>query len=274
MDDSDSGLQDEQVVNLAKGTLAYFLADDEQKEQIVELFKLLTKNIENHIPEGAKRKIFGKTLYGVQTSLTIENWLTQHIQEIISSDDYDALLTTLWPILVENIQNNSFRKCDKPDILKELALEWSHGKPFYELFEILKAVDARLIAGTQRRHFKLENIIDICENGLAYNGTLVLGAIAELMGILYPDENEELISNILILQKNLRYGLPSSTAITLYELGFADRIIAMELSSIMEDNLLIKKVALRKIKEQQEAIRELLKKYPSYFSVVFENLIA
>ena len=41
----DNGLTEEDIADLAEQTLAYFLADDEKREQIQELFKLLAENI-------------------------------------------------------------------------------------------------------------------------------------------------------------------------------------------------------------------------------------
>ena len=114
-DDSESGMQEDDVAELARGTLAFFLADDEQQVQIIELFILLAQNIEKNITEPLKRKAFGKTLYGVQTSIAIENWVTQHIENLVSCSNQDELLETLWPLLAENVKNAMVQKspCEK-----------------------------------------------------------------------------------------------------------------------------------------------------------------
>ena len=41
-----------------------------------------------------------------------------------------------------------------------------------------------MIAGTQLRKYRIENIVDICENVFAYDGTLVIGAITEFVNII------------------------------------------------------------------------------------------
>jgi hypothetical protein len=69
--------QREDVVSLSRGTLAYFLANDDQKKQIEDLFVLLAQNIEANIPEVPK-ELFGKTLYGVPDSIAISKWLDEH----------------------------------------------------------------------------------------------------------------------------------------------------------------------------------------------------
>lgn len=68
----DNGLTEEDIADLAEQTLAYFLADDEKREQIQELFKLLAENISVNIPDANRRKAFGKTLYGVNDAKAIE----------------------------------------------------------------------------------------------------------------------------------------------------------------------------------------------------------
>jgi POLQ-like helicase len=272
-DDSESGLQEERIEELAKQTLAYFLADDEKQGQIVELCKLLAQNIKQHIQEVPKRKIYGKTLFGVRASIEIEKWVTEHIDDIFSCKDHDELLSTLWPIVADKIRNNTFKKCDPLEVLRDVAMGWIHGKPFQDLYEILSIGNARLISGTQRRHFKLDHLVDICENALAYDGTLVIGAVAELTEFIRPSDAGGLISKLQKLQKRLKYGLPSSSAIILYELGFADRIVAMDLGNTIGVTLSDKQDAIRAIKRNEQNIRKRVEKYPSYFIDVFENLI-
>jgi len=271
-DEADSSLQEDDIADLAKGTLGYYLAEDEQREQIVKLFVLLAQNIQQKVTEPSRRKIFGKTLYGVWTILEIERWVTEHIEDIVSCEDYDELLSTLWSIMVENIQNTTFRKCDKPEVLEEVAVGWIHGKPFYELYEILVSANVRLIAGTQRRKYKLDQIVDICENALAYEGTLVVGAVAEFIELIHTENNSNLTNMLRILQKRLKYGLPSS-ATTLYELGFADRIVSIDLMSIIDSTLLDKIDVLRLVKQRNNQIAEMLSKYPAYFTERLKDLL-
>ena len=272
-DESDSELQKDDIVELAKGTLAYFLANDKQREQIVELFVLLALNIQQNVSEPSRRKIFGKTLYGVGTSIEIENWVTEHIEDLVSCDDCDKLLSTLWPVMTRNIRNTTFRKCDKPEVLELVAGGWIHGKPFHQLYEMLSSANARLIAGKQRRQFRLDHIVDVCENAFAYDGTLVVGAVAELTELIRPEDSGYLINKLKQLQKRLKYGLSSSSSIALYELGFADRVVSMDLNSAIDGHSMHKNEVKRAIQQNEERIRNMLEKYPSYFQMVIENIL-
>jgi POLQ-like helicase len=272
-DESDTGLQEEDIVELAKGTLAFFLSDENNRDQIIELFKHIAKNIDQRVSEPSRRKIFGKTLYGVSTSIDIENWVKENIENIVSCSDGESLLSILWPIVAKNIRNNTFRKCDKPETLKEIALEWIQGKPFFELFEILSGADARLIAATQRRKFQIEHIVDICENAFAYDGTLVIGAVTETIELNEREEQTEIINILQELQKRLKYGLPASGAIPLYELGFSDRLVSMDLESIIQNSPPSKSDVQNQLKQKQDEAFNLLKKYPVYFTERLKNLL-
>ncbi len=61
-DDSGNELQDDNVTELARQTFAYFLADDNQQRQIIELFRLLAQNICSASSENGILGIKNKTL--------------------------------------------------------------------------------------------------------------------------------------------------------------------------------------------------------------------
>lgn len=269
----DSGFGDEQIVELAKGTLAYFLARDEEKIKVIKLFKLLGRNISKKIPNELRRKAFGKTLYGVRTSMEIEAWLSNNIELIVKCKDRDELLSILWPIISKNIDHSTFKKCDRPNVLKEITLAWLKGRPFQDLFDLISTSGAMLINSSQRRQFNMDHVIDICENALAYDGTLVLGAIVELIEIVCTEGDKDIIDELKGLQKSLKYGLTSSIEIMLYELGFADRVVSQDISSVVDENIFLKKALIEEIKQKKEIIRKLLKKYPSYFTMVIDKIV-
>ena len=264
----------ESIIALAKGTLAYFLATDEQKQQIEELFVLLAGIIETHIPDIPKRVIFGKTMYGVPDCLSISNWLDEHINELGAEKDELELLNALWPLIANNIHNKNFNKCNRPDIMQKLVISWLEGLPFLELLRLLTISRTKLIAGTQLREYKIEHVVDICENGFAYEGILLLGALIELVPSLPIRDVDSLVRTLQYLQKKLKYGLPNQMQIILYELGFADRVVAIDLSSLLPENTLDKEFAILSLKAKREEVFAKLNLYPSYFSEVYQNQIA
>lgn len=155
----------------------------------------------------------------------------------------------------------------------DIALGWIHGQTYDELFRIASGADLRIIARTQRRRIKLDSIIDICDNGLSYDGTLVIGAIAELIELLRPKDSGETIVKLLELQKRLKYGLSTPMSFALYELGFADRVVATELRSFLGNVPLDRGSIIRTIKRNEQKVRDLPEKYPSYFIERLNNLL-
>ncbi len=274
-DDDNPGLEEQKVKDLAKGTLAYFLANDYKKIQIEELFILLAKNIMVKIPEPQKRRIFGRTLLGLDNSIQISNWLLANISELSSCNNELELLNLLWPILIDNIHNSIIMKCNNQEIIKKIMFEWLKGKTYSDLYTIVQESGAKIITPSQQRNFQLDNIVEICDNSFSYEGALIVSAIIDLLELISLDDGIQLQYNLQILQQRIRYGLNSQMEILLYELGFSDRVVSMELSSIFQDVEPDKERVLRllEIRWKQDQIFEILNKYPSYFSEVYRNLI-
>jgi POLQ-like helicase len=273
---SDSGLEhkEDDVIKLAQGTLAYFLSSQIQQEQIVELFKLLANNIEAKVPDTSRRKLFSKTMHGVQTCIEIQDWVEKNIEILFSYEDHESIIEILWPIFCKNIDNNAFIKCDKPEVLKEIALGWINGQPFYELYEIIKSSGAVMNGKSKSRKYTLGHIIEICENAFAYSCTFILGAVCELIELFEVEEDNNIVREFQMLQKRLRYGLTSSLAIILYELGFSDRVVCMELCSVIKNIKPKRRNVIQNLKKSEKAVREILIKYPSYFSTVFNRILS
>jgi superfamily II DNA/RNA helicase len=264
----------ENVISLAKGTLAHFLANETQKKQIEDLFWVLAQNIQTRIPDVKTRIAFGKTMYGVPDSLVISNWLIEHAANIPSEYTHQQLFEFFWPIIAINVHNPNFSKCNTPSALAVLGNSWIQGKTFELLYKEFIESGAKYMAGTQLWSYKIEDVIDICENGLAYHGILMLSAIIELIPSLEIEEGDGLIDAIRILQKKIKYGLPDQMAIMLYELGFADRVVAIELSTLLIDIPVEKDIVVHSLKAKQAEVFQKLNLYPSYFSEVYKNQVA
>lgn len=225
-DESEDGLSEADVTRLAEGTLAFFLADDQKKEHIRELFQLLAGNISANITDPARRKIYGRTLYGIRDAQAIEGWVQANVDSLLSIDDETEALDLVWPLLTQYINGGVFTKFDKPEVLKEIAHGWISGRPFNDLLKIIRERKCKMIWGTRRREFKVDHVVDVCEGTLAYEGALLVGALCEFVGASDQKEAGELISKLQLFQKRLKYGLPTETAISLYELGFSDRVVS------------------------------------------------
>ncbi|WP_025628300.1 hypothetical protein, partial [Vibrio parahaemolyticus] len=263
-DESEDGLSEADVTRLAEGTLAFFLADDQKKEHIRELFQLLAGNISANITDPARRKIYGRTLYGIRDAQAIEGWVQANVDSLLSIDDETEMLDLVWPLLTRHINSGVFTKFDKPEVLKEIAHGWISGKPFNDLLKIIRERKCKMIWGSRRREFKVDHVVDVGEGKLAYEGALVIGAVCELIETLGRDSGD-LISRLHVFQKRLKYGLPTETTIILYELGFSDRVIAQDLTTSLSLDAHQKKNLVKALKKDRDGARAVMEKYPSYF---------
>ncbi len=272
-DESDDGLSEADVTRLAEGTLAFFLADDQKKEHIRELFQLLAGNISANITDPARPKIYGRTLYGIQDAQAIEGWVQTNADSLLSIVDETDALDLAWPLLTRHINSGVFAKFDKPEVLKEIANGWISGKPFSDLLKIIRKRKAKMIWGTRRREFKIDHVVDVCEGTLAYDGALVVGAVCEFIETLDQDGTGDLINRLQLFQKRLKYGLPTETTIALYELGFSDRVIAQDLAAALNLAATQKKDLVKALKKDRDGARAVMEKYPSYFQESMNKIL-
>jgi superfamily II DNA/RNA helicase len=272
-DESEDGLSEANVTRLAEATLAFSLADDQKKKHIRELFQLLAENISESITDVNRRKAFGKTLYGVNDAKAIEGWVQDNADKLIAAQDGDEVLDLVWPLITGHVHNNAFSKFDKKDVLKVITKEWISGTPFHGLFRIADSNKCKLGKGKKPRKVKIENIIDICEGGLAYDGALLVSALCEFVEMLDRDGTGDSINHLHLFQKRLKYGLPNETTIALYELGFTDRAIAQDLAASLKLAATRKKDLVKALKKDRDGAMAVMEKYPSYFQKRMNELL-
>lgn len=88
--------------------------------------------------------------------------------------------------------------------------------------------------GFPLRNPTIDLIVEICDQALAFEGSLIIGAVIEVLDIIDDTIDDDLVNELSIIQECIKYGLPSEKEIILYEIGFADRFIAMDLASQLE----------------------------------------
>lgn len=260
---------------LAEGTLAYALVSDEQKKQLVELFGILAEHVRSTVPDAERRVVFARTLQGVTTNIELEKWVTEQFEILKQAESHEELLQILWPMISEGIENGTFQKIDKPEAMTEAALRWISGTSFGDIFRELSQKDVKIFWGKKKRKLTVEHIVDICEGAFGYDGALRIGAITDLLASQDSDDDERqvLVERLGELHKRFKYGLPSTSAVALYECGFADRVVAQHLSNIVGTTLITRPAAVLSLKGQLQAIRQVLEGYPKYFQTCLRGLI-
>lgn len=113
-------------------------------------------------------------------------------------------------------------------------------------------------------------IAKICEKGISFNLSFLVGNILDIVLEQYADEN--LIEMLSILQKQLKYGVSSLSQITLCEKAFYDRLIVKEIAEILGEDEIGGDDIIDYLKSKKQTIRQMLEKYPSYFTMRFDSI--
>lgn len=108
---------------------------------------------------------------------------------------------------------------------------------------------------------------------LSFEGTLILSSIISFLDLYNDKYNiKNLVTILTIFQKKLKYGLNSINAISIYEMGFIDKFIALELSQLMDSEVVNNKEIKVFLTTNSEEVENILRKYPSYFMKIYRNL--
>ena len=257
----EKGAGEEDVLRLVKGTLVYFLADDEEKENIQKVFQLLFRNIVKEVPQPARRVVYGKSLFGLREVQQIEQWVQLHEKDLRTVEQSSEILDILWSLFSQYIHANEFKTFDPSNLLKEVGQRWIQGGSFGTILSFVQKYDVRI----GRRKITINHVVGLCENILSYEGMLIVSAVCEFLEMMNPTQNNEVIQRMRLFQKQLKYGLPKQTMIVLYELGFSDRVITQHIVEELQLTGITKHALMRELKEKSKSATDLMNKYPHYF---------
>ena len=90
-------LDENAAAGLARETLAYHLATEDQRRDLEWLFQEIATHIQSKVPGPEQRRAYARTLFGVRTSLAIHEWTRGKIKELASADSDEDLLKVIWP---------------------------------------------------------------------------------------------------------------------------------------------------------------------------------
>jgi len=258
--------------SLCEKTLAYFLSSDELKVLLVKIFSLVSARVDAAVPDIETQYRYGKTLLGVDECLYIDSWVKTHSQILINISSAEDMLDCLWPLLA-NFSHRLFSNVSHPASILNLAKSWISGKNFAAMLFDLDGVTYPY--GNQNRIFTLEKVVGICERSFSHEFCLILSAITDSLSSIIPRDWEPISFAILeTLQRQMKYGLPNDSSLLFYEMGFSDRVIAQELATASQNSAIDKNHVVDICKIFPREIRNVLQKYPSFYSAEFEKLIS
>jgi len=180
---------------------------------------------------------------------------------------------TFWGSIKLRIKNKSFKNFNKPQYLDYIYNNWINNKSYSFIYNGLAGLDIKMGITPRARKLTVDYISEICEKALSFESTLILSSIIEFLSF-YDDEYDisRLKTNLNVFQKKLKYGLSSNNAILIYEMGFADKFISLELANLIEEENAGFSFINEILKSNRINVQEILVRYPSYFMNIYNGL--
>lgn len=237
---------------LVTQTFAYFLGNEDQKKALHTMFQLIAKKVASDIRPG-KAAYFARSLYGIDISNQVLNWVDESIENIEDRSNEE-----LFNVIV-NLFMQLFPGSAKVDIniLTAVLQQWTAGLPYVNIYNNL------------HKALSISQIEKLCSNTLSYHFCFLIGNILDAIG----ERSEKLIEQLTLLQKMIKYGVPSRFQILVCENIFDDRIIAKHLEMQIGRELSTDREFKNYMIIKRKEIFQILKSYPDYFGYKFRIYI-
>jgi len=255
------------ALELLENTLVHFQADETQRETLAELFRYVERHILETEPSREKRAVFSKTVLDFGDCERLLRYVESVREQITEIFEIDELFDVLWPAIYGFNKNKALLSYGDKEALRTAGLAWLRGSSFTRILKYF----AETRFGT--RIPTLDHVIDVCENGFGFQGSLIVGAIVEILSVEVPVE-DDVKKRLMHLQRALKYGLPTKTAIIVYELGLVDRQLAQKLLeevNITGDTMY---AVVESIKENDEKVARIVSTFPAYFEFKLRGILS
>ena len=87
------------------------------------------------------------------------------------------------------------------------------------------------------------------------------------------DGDGELIERLQLLLKALKYGLPNETAIAIHEIGFSDRVVALQLHEALGQETGDKDTIKLLLRANPDISRSWMSEFPSFYTDKMDEII-
>lgn len=236
---------DKQAVasNICKNTLAYFMANHDEKALLEKLFDIIALKISEF--EHAKVKNYARTMVGINLSLQIEKWICENCitQQNYSDEQMVGMLISFF------LETHTLKK--KTDFFMDICQMWLDGYSFIDMHE--------------RTSQSIADLEDICSKYVSYELSFFVGNIIDIIEI----RDEDIVNplpNLLLLQRRLKYGVKTETAVSVCEKIFNDRFLSNLIAEEIGHDAITTDKIVDVVKLHKDDVLEILSAYPTYFS--------
>lgn len=258
--------------SLAESTLAFALANEAQKQDLLQLFELTARHVEAITPAQSQQAKFSKTLLGAVDAAAVEQWVLQNEVTVAGLTEPRDWLVALWPLLVAVADSKLLPAMEPDGLALELAKRWMDGATYGELIAYVSAIGGTKARGEDgRQRLSDADVLGFLEGDLGFDCPLVIAAVGEFVAEL-PTLDGACRERLNAFQKCLKYGLPDALGISIYEVGFADRCLAQELTAELRAAGYEGTHVDGALANHRDVFVAVLTRYPSYFETVLGGL--
>lgn len=259
--DSVGGIED--IYRLVSSTLAYYLATDEQREALKALVVGVFLAINEHATSADRKALIRKSPLPPASVIALESWLAANVSQIQESIARDDLATFSEKTVIRHISARLVKEASDAEAIVSALRMWIEGETFTAIYSELKKRDVRVRAS----RIKADDVVALCENAFGFEGAMIVASLADLSDVI----DEDMQKAFSKLQKNVRYGLTLPSEIALYEMGFADRVIAQKIASYLDG--ISNKSSIRSVlRTRREDVITELASFPTYFTKVLYEI--
>ena len=231
------------AADICKETLAYFMANDDEKALLEEIFNIIT--LKTNKIDYSQIKNYARTMIGIDSLLQIEKWIAENH---LTRQNYtnEQLVEMIISFFQETHTLKKGTKC-----FADICQMWLEGCSFVEMHE--------------RTSLPIADLEDICSKSISYELSFFVGSIIDIIEI----SDEDIVNplpNLLRLQRRLKYGVKTETAVSICEKIFNDRFLANLLADEIGHDTIETNSIVGVIQSHKDDILDILSAYPTYFS--------
>lgn len=226
---------------LLENTLAFYLATQEEKMLLRQIFDAIVSKIEGQIGNISK---YTGTMISMEDADKIIEWIEHN------NINTDKRIAKELLDLIENVFGEVYPSLN---LKKGFALSWVRGDSYEQM--------------NKDYEIKIHDIEKLCQYNVSYQMSFFVGNIIDLV-----DAECVNIDALNLLQQALRYGVNTKTEVSICEKIFNDRFLAKQMKDIIGNNGVSTDEIIKFVKSKKKEMLSLLSSYPSYFINVIENI--
>lgn len=229
---------------ICKETLAYFMANDDEKALLERIFDIIALKISKL--GLSQLKNYARTMIGIDLSLQIEKWIAekQLTQLNYTNEQLNEMIISFFQ------ETHTIKK--GATCFTDICQMWLDGCSFVEMHE--------------RISLSIANLEDICNKSISYELSFFVGNIIDIIEISGKDLVNPL-PNLHLLQRRLKYGVKTEIAASICEKIFNDRFLANLLADEIGHDAIGTDGIVGVIQSHKDNILDILSTYPTYFSM-------